>query len=133
MAPTSLETAEIPCLTGTPEQRPTLEAFAARRAAARRAKALERLADAVEQANSLEIPPPVEQVAPECGRPLLLPAEAYELARQVYYHQHGTITACASAVIAAGLSDTPDIEQVRGRLRRRALPQRAPLRRRSHR
>lgn len=47
----------------------------------------------------------------------LLSAEAFELARQVYYLGHGSMRDCARAVIAAGLSDTSDVTKVSERLK----------------
>lgn len=90
---------------------------AARQAAARRARALQALADVVENSVELEVPTPVTEIRP--GRGGLIPklgAEAFEMARKVYYLNHGSMMDAARAIIAAGLSDTTDLVQVRERL-----------------
>ena len=96
----------------------TPEAWQEQQAVARRAGALQALGEAVDESRAeLVVPPPVREVvrrrrgtAPKLG------AEAFELARQVYYLQHGTMSDCARAVIAAGLSETDDMIVVRERL-----------------
>lgn len=99
-------------------RRMTPEEHAARQAAARRAGALEALGGAMEKSAVLVVPPPVTRVvARKWGVAPKLPAEAFELAREVYYLQHGTMTDCARSVIDAGLSDTGALEVVRDRLR----------------
>jgi len=91
---------------------------AARQAAARRAAALQALGGAIDQAGALQTPAPVTDVCQrKRGVAPKLPATAFELARQVYYLNHGTISDCARAIIAAGLSDTDGLVMVRERLR----------------
>lgn len=89
--------------------------FEARQAARRRDRALDTLNNLNED---LEIPAPVTEIIPRDTRGLApkLSAEAFELARQVYYLQHGNIADAARAIIAAGLADTDDHVVVRGRL-----------------
>lgn len=81
---------------------------AEQQAAARRAGALDAFAEALSESTVLDVPPPVqdEDLNPPGNRGLRpkMPAEAYELARQVYYLQHGTLRDAARAVIAAGLT-----------------------------
>lgn len=94
----------------------------------RRSTALDKLTAAI-ASSELEIPPPVTEIVPDYrGIVPLLPAEAFELARQVYYLQHGSITDAARAIIAAGLSETDDTGVVFGRLKnwwlRREWPKR---------
>jgi hypothetical protein len=90
---------------------------AARQAAARRARALEALVDVVENSVELEIPAPVTEIRPGRGGAVpKLGVAAFEMARQVYYLNHGSMTDAARAVIAGGLSDTSDLVQVRERL-----------------
>lgn len=91
---------------------------AARQAAARRARALQALTDAVDSSiEEFEVPAPVTEVRPgRSGAVPKLGAEAFEMARKVYYLNHGSMTDAARAIIAAGLSDTTDLVQVRERL-----------------
>lgn len=113
-----------PAVTGAPPggrtrgRARTPEQHSAQQAAARRAGALQALGGAVAQSAALEIPPPVTHVARR--KPAVAPklqAEAFELARQVYYLHNGTINDCARAVIDAGLSDSEDRVVVSERLR----------------
>jgi hypothetical protein len=98
-------------------RRMTPEQHTARQAAARRAGALAGLGDALEESATLIVPPPVTEVVPrKRGVTPKLPAEAFELARKVYFVNHGSMTDCARAVLAAGLSETDDLVQVRERL-----------------
>lgn len=109
----------------------TAEQHAARQAAKRRASALEALGSALEQATLLEIPPPVTEIAPSRGVLPKLGVEAFELARQVYYIHHGSLTDAARSIIAAGLGDTTNLVQVRERLQtwwsRQEWPKRSTL------
>ncbi len=112
MAPLTLAAPETPGAAPTERDQP-----AARADGARRARALEALAQAIAESSNMAIPPPVTQTTAETGSRPLLPPEAFELARQVYYLQHGTFSACANAVIAAGLADGATPALVVGRLR----------------
>lgn len=87
------------------------------RAAARRTRALDALGEAIVESAALEVPPAVTEIRPAQGHTPKLPAEAFELARQVYYERHGTLADAARAVIAAGLSETTDLQRVYGRLK----------------
>jgi hypothetical protein len=92
------------------------EAHATRQADARRARALEVLADVIESSD-LDAPPPVTDIRPSRrGVVPKLGVDAFEIARQVYYLNSGSMTDAARAIIAAGLSDTNDLVQVRERL-----------------
>jgi hypothetical protein len=55
--------------------------------------------------DDLDTPPPVtdDVYQPVRGKRPVMPLEAYELARQVYYDQHGNLGDAAKAVLAAGL------------------------------
>lgn len=96
----------------------TAEEFQERLAVQRRAGALEAFGEALDESEAaLTIPPPVQRVRQR--RPGVRPklsAAAFELARQVYYLQHGTLADCARAIVAAGLSDTTNVTTVRERL-----------------
>lgn len=110
----------------------TAEEHTAGQAAARRAGALQALTGALQEAAALEIPPPVTNIVRrKLGVAPKLPAEAFELARQVYYLHHGTMMDCARSVIDAGLSDTEDLVMVKERLgtwwEREEWPKRATL------
>jgi hypothetical protein len=95
----------------------TADAHKARQAASRRAAALEGLTSAIEHADALKIPPPLTQIRRrKHGVAPTLNVQALELARQVYYLHHGSLADAARAIIAAGLSDTPDVTHVRDRL-----------------
>jgi hypothetical protein len=96
--------------------KPSAGEHAARQAAARRARALQALVDVVESSVELEIPAPVTEVRPGRGVVPRLGADAFEMARKVYYLNHGSMMDAARAIIAAGLSDTRDLVQVRERL-----------------
>jgi hypothetical protein len=105
---------------------------AAKLEAQRRNNALEILANVSTQANDLPVPPPVLEIIPrKQGLPPKLPAAAFELARQVYYLQHGSLAQCARAVIASGLSDSKNPTVVADRLRtwwaREQWPRRGPV------
>lgn len=105
---------------GQPDRRArTAEEFQDQQNSRRRAGVLDQLAEAVLQSQEmLEVPQRIESIEPSYnGIVPTLPAEAFELARQVYYLQHGSVADAARAVIAAGLSDTNDADRVRGRLR----------------
>jgi len=94
----------------------TVEQFEERKATARRVRAFEGLTEAL--ASSLPVPSPVVSIGlRKHGLPPKLSAEAFELARQVYYLQHGTRSDAARAIIAAGLSDTDNFVQVYERLK----------------
>lgn len=97
----------------------TVERFVQRQDSTRRAGALEALQLAVEESEKLGIPPPVERIVPrERGKAPKLSAEAFELARQVYFLQHGSLSDAARAIVAAGLcEDTQDHVVVQGRLK----------------
>lgn len=96
----------------------TVEQATKRQEIERGAKALEQLNAAVEADSRLEIPPPVTEVKRRHhSLPPKMSAEAFELARQVYYLQHGNLPDCARAIIDAGLSDTDNMSTVRERLR----------------
>lgn len=86
----------------------------------RRSASLAALSEALSDGAELRVPAPVTEVtkrnAQGHGRLPILPAEAFELARQVYYLQHGNIRDCARAIIAAGLSDTDNLVTVSERL-----------------
>jgi hypothetical protein len=86
------------------------EAHVEEQAARRRSRALEGLIDAIDSSSQLVVPDPVERkdMRPGKAGPPKLPLEAFELARQVYYLQHGTLSDAARAVIAAGHSETAD-------------------------
>jgi len=89
-----------------------------RLAAARRAKALDGFANVLATESELEIPAPVTEVVPrEKGKAPKLPADAFELARQVYYLRHGTLRDAARAVVAEGLCETDNLDTIRDRLR----------------
>lgn len=95
--------------------RGTAEQFRERQDVERRVGALDAIAavGAVE----LEVPPPVlEIIVKERGKAPLLSAEAFELARQVYYLQQGSLADAARAIIATDLSDTGNVTTVRERL-----------------
>lgn len=66
----------------------------------------------------LEVPPAVTELPPvPTGPGFRMGAEAYELARQVYYEQHGSMMDAARAILAAGLApDTENVIVVHGRL-----------------
>lgn len=84
----------------------------------RRSTALNALGDAIAQSAGVEAPAPVTSIEPrKKGVAPKLPAEAFELARQVYYLQFGTRSDAAHAIIAAGLSDTDDHRTVYERLK----------------
>lgn len=88
-----------------------------RRREARRHSAALRTLSTVPAEIDLDVPEPVtEVVLRERGKAPKLPAEAFELARQVYYLQHGNFSDCARAIIAAGLGDSDDFDIVRERL-----------------
>lgn len=75
----------------------------------RRVEALNRLDRAL--AYELETPPPVTEVRrSSTGTMPLLTAEAFELARQVYYLHHGSMRDCARAILAAGLQGELDTD-----------------------
>lgn len=94
---------------GTPEQ------FRERQDVERRVGALDAIAAV--SAVELDVPPPVvEVVVKERGKAPKLSAEAFELARQVYYLQQGSLADAARAIIAANLSDVDDVTTVRERL-----------------
>lgn len=99
-------------------------------AARRRMSAMQGLTEAIADSEYLAVPAPVERVVvrPQ-GVPPKLPAEAFELARQVYYLQHGTLTDAARAVIAAGLADVDDVTVIRDRLTSWWMRERWPKRR----
>lgn len=79
------------------------------RTTARHVNALDRLDEVL--ARPLEIPPPVTEVRKSATGTLpLLSAEAIELARQVYYLHHGSLSAAARAILAAGLAGEIDSE-----------------------
>lgn len=89
--------------------------FSEQLATQRRARALDALTRALDE--ELEVPAPVERIERRhTGGTHRLTAPAYELARQVYYLQAGSIRDAARAIIAAGLSDTDDLTQVSERL-----------------
>jgi hypothetical protein len=94
----------------------TPERWKGRQDTQRRAGVLERVSETVASIE-LEIPEPVLEVKRrKRGVAPKLPAEAFELARQVYYLQHGTIADAAKAIVAARLSDTDNETQVYERL-----------------
>lgn len=94
-----------------------LLAHAERLSAARRGRSLDAFAKALASEDDLPVPEPVtEVVVRPHGVAPLLSAEAFELARKVYYLQHGTLTDAARAVVAAGLADVDDVVKVRDRL-----------------
>jgi hypothetical protein len=102
----------------TPATAATAEDHVERQAVRRRLSAFEGLGEAIADSTALEIPPPVTVVRTyKRGVAPKLPAEAFELARQVYYLQHGSVADAARAVIAAGLTDNEDLTVVRERLR----------------
>jgi hypothetical protein len=79
--------------------------------------------------HELQVPPAVTEVkASSTGAVPRLTAGAFELARQVYFLQHGSIRDAARAVIAAGVSDTENVTVVAERLqtwwRREGWPKR---------
>lgn len=85
-------------------------------AAARRDRALETFSSTVIPSD-LDVPDPVTVVKRRgTGAAPKLSAEAFEMARQVYYLQLGTLQAAAEAIVAAGLSDTENVTRVRDRL-----------------
>jgi hypothetical protein len=94
------------------------EALAARR----RAASLAKLSEALE--HELPVPPPVVEVRRDTRRGTipLLSAEALELARQVYFLNHGSMADAARAILSEGLADDVDgktqspLIVVRGRL-----------------
>lgn len=88
----------------------TVEQYSDQRAADRQARALDRMADAMTE--DLEIPPPVTNIdhGGRSGRPPIMGAEAFELARQVYYLQFGSRLDAARAIIEAGLARPGDTE-----------------------
>lgn len=105
--------------TGSPRRRArTADEWQSRLDVQRRAGCLQQLADAVaESQRTLEVPAPVERVERRGpGVPPKLNPAALELARQVYYLQHGTLADAARAIIAADLADTQDVTVVRERL-----------------
>jgi hypothetical protein len=78
------------------------------------------LRDAIEHAPTPPSPVTEVKLLPTNGGGGQLPklsAEAFELARQVYYLHHGNFADAARAVIAAGLSDTDNETTVRERLK----------------
>jgi hypothetical protein len=98
--------------------RPSGEEHSARQTARRRVKALGIISAVSAGPQTLEVPPPVVEVVPrKRGVAPKLPAAAFELARQVYFLQHGTMRQCARAVIASGLSDSNDTVIVTERLK----------------
>ena len=96
----------------------------------RRDAALDAYAQVIAAAGELTVPEPVTGLPQRRGAPPRLPARAYELARQVYYLQHGSMADAARAVIAAGLSDTDEFVRVKDRLlrfwQREGWPKRDP-------
>lgn len=93
----------------------TPERFRERQDVERRVESFDALAAVT--AVELEVPPPVEEViVKERGKAPKLSAEAFELARQVYYLQQGSLADAARAIIASELSDTSDVTKVRERL-----------------
>lgn len=109
----------------------TAEEFRDRQDARRRSAALEALAKVMAE-STLEVPPAVTEIKRiHTSSGPFMGVEAYELARQVYYLQYGTLADAARAVIASGLSETDDAEKVRGRLRvwwkREEWPQRSHM------
>jgi hypothetical protein len=109
----------------------TPEEFEDRLATQRRVDAFDAFMEAIEESAGLEVPAPVDRIQSRDVRGLAptLSAEAFELARRVYYLQHGTRADAARAIIAAGLSDTEDLVQVYERLKtwwwREKWPQRS--------
>lgn len=105
--------------------------YAERQAAARRGRSLAAFVDAVEASSELQIPEPITEVKARFGTTPQLSAEAFELARQVYYLNHASIRDAARAVIAAGLAQTDDLEKVVGQLKawwdRHRWPRRSTL------
>lgn len=95
----------------------TAESYTDAQEAHRLARALEQLGD-VAESEQLEVPPPVTNVERlHTGPAPKMPADAYELARQVYYLQHGTLSDAARAILNAGLApDTDKLVVVYGRL-----------------
>lgn len=96
-------------------------------------RTFDRLPDALEQSCQLEVPPPVTDgdLTPPGNRGVRpkLSAEAYELARQVYYLHHGSRADCARAIIDAGLALPDDTEtRVRERLQTWWKSRRWPIR-----
>lgn len=79
---------------------------------------MDAIAQALAESADLRVPDPVEEIVRR-DREVMpkLTAQAVELARQVYYLQHGSVADAARAVIAAGLADTDDFGRVYGRLR----------------
>lgn len=99
-------------------RRVTAEQHDARLATRRRSASLEALGEALAEGAELQVPPPVTEIETRYrGQLPRLPAEAFELARQVYYLQSGNIRDCARAIIAADLSDTDNLVRVSERLK----------------
>ena len=93
---------------------------------------MDAFAAAIAESAGLEAPEPVVAVAErKRGVAPKLSVEALELARQVYYLQHGTRPDAARAIVAAGLADTDDTGIVSDRLQtwweRERWPQRSRL------
>jgi hypothetical protein len=92
------------------------ETYRSRKEAARQSRALTTLSTVPAEID-IEVPTPVTEIVRRYrGVAPKLPAEAFELARQVYFLQHGTMADCARAIIAAGLGDSTDETIVRERL-----------------
>lgn len=109
---------DVPVRRSRPPQRGlTADEFSERQAARRRDSALESLT-MISATEALQVPAPVKEIVARDKRGVMpkLPAEAFELARQVYYLQHGTMMDAARAVIASGLSDSTDPVVIYGRL-----------------
>lgn len=85
-------------------------------AAGRRARSLDAFAKVLDS-GELEVPAPVTEIAARQGHKPKLSAEAFELARQVYYLKHGTLRDAARAVIAEGLCETDSLDVIADRLK----------------
>jgi hypothetical protein len=112
--------------------KPSPEEFTRQLDARRQANAMEALGDALE-AVALEVPPIVAEIpVRKTGTGPKLSVDALELARQVYYLQHGSIADCSRAIIAAHLADTDSHMRVYGRLQtwwdREGWPKRPTIR-----